>query len=106
VKILFDQGTPLPLRAALADHHVTTVYEMDWAELTNGELLNAAEAKQFEVLVTTDKNLRYQQNLSRRRLAIFVLTFASWPRLQSQSPLIAKAIGSLAIGDFVEWMPP
>ena len=75
--ILFDQGTPTPLRHALAGHTVPTAYEMDWAELENGDLLAAAEAQRFEVLVTTDKNLRYQQNLAGRKIAIFVLPFAS-----------------------------
>jgi hypothetical protein len=76
---------------------------MGWAALANGDLLNVAEAQQFEVLVTTDKNLRYQQNLAGRRLAIFVLPFASWPRLKSHSASIAQAIGALAPGDFVDW---
>ncbi len=106
MNILFDQGTPLPLRPALSGHRVATVYEMSWAELSNGELLSAAEAQQFEVLVTTDKNLRYQQNLAGRRLAIFVLPFASWPRLKSHSASIAQAIGAVAPGDFVEWIAP
>jgi hypothetical protein len=106
VKILFDQGTPLPLRAALSSHRVASVYEMGWAGLANGELLSVAEGQQFEVLVTTDKNLRYQQNLAARRMAIFVLPFASWPRLKSHSASIAQAIDTLAAGDFVEWTAP
>ena len=79
---------------------------MGWAGLANGELLNAAEEQQFEVLVTTDKNLRYQQNLAARRIAIFVLPFASWPRLKSHATAIAQAIGSLNNDDFVEWSTP
>jgi hypothetical protein len=72
LKVLFDQGTPAPLRGALTGHTVFTAFEMGWAALDNGELLKAAEAA-FEVLVTTDQNLRYQQNLSGRHLAILVL---------------------------------
>ena len=79
---------------------------MSWAELSNGELLSAAETQQFEVLMTTDKNLRYQQDLAGRRLAIFVLPFASWPRLKPHSASIAQAIGALATGDFAEWTAP
>lgn len=79
---------------------------MGWAELDNGELLTAAEGEQFEVLVTTDKNLRYQQNLGGRRIAIFVLPFASWPRLRSHAAAIAQAIGTLNTADFVEWAVP
>jgi hypothetical protein len=77
LRILFDQGTPAPLRQYLADHFVATAFEMGWAELDNGSLLLRAEA-QFDALVTTDQNLRYQQNLTNRNLAIVVLPFASW----------------------------
>jgi hypothetical protein len=72
MRILFDHGTPAPLRRALTAHSVSTAYEMGWTELDNGALLQAAEAE-FDVLITTDQNLRYQQNLSGRRLAILVL---------------------------------
>ena len=58
------------------------------------------------MLVTTDKNLQYQQNLAGRKIAIFVLPFASWPRLQPHTPALAKAIGALLPGDFVEWALP
>lgn len=83
-----------------------TAYEMGWSDLANGDLLGAAEAQQFEVLVTTDKNLRYQQKLTGRTIAIFVLPFASWPRLQTHAAEIAQAIAALAPGNFIEWAPP
>ena len=85
---------------------MTTAYEMDWADLENGDLLAAAEAQRFEVLVTTDKNLRYQQNLAERKIAIFVLPFASWPRLRPHAAAAAQAIGALLPGDYVEWTLP
>ncbi|HVT02710.1 MAG TPA: hypothetical protein VHL58_04960 [Thermoanaerobaculia bacterium] len=69
MRILFDQGTPAPLRDALTGHTVSTAYELGWAQLGNGDLLNAAEAS-FDALITTDRNLRHQQNPSGRRLAI------------------------------------
>ncbi|MEI9895440.1 MAG: hypothetical protein WDN28_16515 [Chthoniobacter sp.] len=106
MKILFDQGTPVPFRKALVLHAVKTAYEMGWDNLANGELLNAAEADHFDVLVTTDKNLRYQQNLAGRKVAIFVLPFTSWPRLLSHVPSLVQAINGLASGDFVEWTVP
>lgn len=81
MKLLFDQGTPAPLRQELTNHVVSTAYEMGWATLSNGDLLDAAEA-QFDALVTTDKNLRHQQNLTARRLAILVLPTTSWPTIQ------------------------
>jgi len=77
VRILFDQGTPVPLRDSLTQHEVSTTYERGWSKLRNGELLDGAEREGFELLITTDSNLRYQQNLSARRLAIVVLLSTS-----------------------------
>jgi hypothetical protein len=54
MKVLFDQGTPVPLRRALTGHRVVTVYEQGWSTLVNGRLLEAAEAQSFDVFVTTD----------------------------------------------------
>jgi predicted nuclease of predicted toxin-antitoxin system len=101
VKILFDQGTPEPLRASLKQHTVSTAYEMGWTDLDNGRLLAAAEAE-FDAFVTTDKNLRYQQNLAGRRLAILVLPTTNWPELRMQEASIAAAVNALRPGDFVE----
>ena len=69
MRILFDQGTPVPLRAIFTTHQISTAFEMGWANLENGDLLRAAE-DQFDLFITTDQNLRYQQNLAGRRLAI------------------------------------
>ena len=101
MRILFDQGTPAPLRAALSGHTVATAYERGWSSLQNGELLAAAESH-FDVFVTTDKSLRYQQNLAGRQLAILVLPFASWPRLSGHVATIAAAVDALRTGDFIE----
>src|SRR5262245_25426471 len=70
MRIVFDQGTPVPLRRELVGHIVTTAYEQGWATLANGALLDAAEGAGYDVLITTDQNLRYQQNLTGRRLAL------------------------------------
>jgi len=83
MRILFDHGTPAPLRRALTGHTVSTAYEMDWTELDNGALLKAAETD-FEALITTDQNLRYQQNVTGQRLAILVLPTTSWPKIRAQ----------------------
>ena len=80
MRILFDHGTPAPLRRALTGHTVSTAYEMDWTELDNGALLKAAETD-FEALITTDQNLRYQQNLTGRMLAIVELPTNRLPTL-------------------------
>jgi hypothetical protein len=81
MRILFDQGTPAPLRRALTGHIVSTAYEMSWTKLDNGAVLDAAELH-FDVLITTDRNLRYQQNVSGRKLAIMVLLTTSWPKIK------------------------
>jgi hypothetical protein len=99
--VLFDQGTPLPLRRSLAGHDVKTASEMGWGELSNGDLL--AAARRFSTLVTTDQGLRYQQNLEGRALAILVLPTTSWPKLKPRTETIAQALGRLRPGDFVEF---
>ncbi|MFO1489155.1 MAG: hypothetical protein U1F65_11830 [Verrucomicrobiota bacterium] len=101
MRILFDHGTPVPLRPHLTGHEVQTAYEKGWATLRNGDLLSTAE-KEFAAFVTTDKNLRYQQNLSGRKIAILVLPTTSWPRLQKNLSQIVKAVDVLNPGDYVE----
>lgn len=92
MKVLFDQGTPVPLRTHFTSHHVSTAYELGWATLKNGELLAAAESNGFEVFVTTDASLAYQQNLSNRKIAIVVLSTTSWPRIQKNITAIIQAV--------------
>ena len=74
---------------------------MGWGELDNGDLLTAAESE-FDVLVTTDKNLRYQQKLASRRLAVLILPTTSWPQLQARQGQIVTAIKALRSGDVLE----
>jgi len=91
VRVLFDQGTPVPLRNYLPEHKVATAAEMGWSTLSNGELLDAAE-REFDLLVMTDQALRTQQNLSKRRIAILVLPFVSWPRLEPHAEIISSRV--------------
>jgi hypothetical protein len=102
VRVLFDQGTPEPLRHSLAQHEVDTAYERGWSQLKNGELLDAAEKEGYAILVTTDSNLEYQQNLQSRRIAIVVLSTPSWPRIQRASALVARAIQPTAAESYTE----
>jgi len=102
VRILFDQGTPAPLRETLTQHEVFTTYELGWSQLKNGELLDAAEREGFALLVTTDSNLRYQQNLGTRRIAIVVLLSTSWPRIQRATSAVVGAINAAAPGSYTE----
>lgn len=106
MRVLFDQGTPVPLRQALTAHSVDTAYERGWATLKNGELLRSAEEQGFEVLVTTDTNLRYQQNLADRQIAVVVLSTTSWPRIRLVVELVVSAVHSATVGSYVEVSVP
>ena len=102
MRILFDQGTPVPLRESLTQHEVATAYERGWSMLSNGELLDAAERDGFDILLTTDSRLRYQQNLSTRRISIVCLLSTSWPRINRVSGAIVAAIDACSRGSYAE----
>lgn len=102
MKVLFDQGTPAPLRKALPHHAIETAYERGWSSLQNGALIAAAEDSGFEVFVTTDRNLKYQQNLAARSLAVVVLLSTSWPRLQQVLSLVVEAVDTASPGSYRE----
>ena len=103
---LFDQGTPLPLRHALPPDSVTTVYEQGWSTLQNGQLLAVAEQAGFDIFITTDQNLKYQQQLTGRRLAILVLGTTSWPRIKVHGDAIRQLVEQLSPGDYYEYPIP
>jgi len=98
MRILFDQGTPAPLRHALSGHSVFIAFEKGWSNLGNGELLQAAEAE-FELFITTDQNLHYQQNLAGRRLAILVLPTTNWLEIRAHSTEVAAAVDAVQPGE-------
>ena len=102
MRVLFDQGTPVPLRAFLVSHEVVTAHECGWSQLENGDLLSAAEAADFEALVTTDQNLKYQQNLSGRKIAVVVLSTTNWPRIKAAVHLVVAAVDNVTPGAFIE----
>lgn len=106
MRVLFDQGTPAPLRTHLAPHEVATAFELGWGALENGALLAQAESAGFAVIVTTDQNLKYQQNLKTRTIAIVVLTTTSWPRIRSAVPAVAAAITAASAGSYAEVVVP
>ena len=106
MRVLFDQGTPSPLRRFLDGHVVTTAFELGWQRLRNGELLAQAEAAGFELLITTDQNLKYQQNLSGRQIAVLVLNTTSWPRIQIGVTVVLSAVNKARAGSFVEVAVP
>ena len=99
MKILFDQGTPAPLRHELVGHLVSTAMEKSWAELSNGELLRAAEDV-FDVLITTDQNMQYQQSLKEKHISVLMLTTTSWPRIKKHARVVADALARIQPGTF------
>jgi len=90
------------LRISLSGHDVETAHELGWSELTNGDLLCAAENAGFEIFVTADRNLKYQQNLDGRNIVILVLSTTSWPRIQNSVSKVVSAIDDSTSGDFIE----
>ena len=98
--ILFDQGTPRGIARALAGHTVKEARTQGWDTLSNGELLTAVEAAGFHLFLTTDKNLRYQQNLSGRKIAIVVLGKARWRLICPELFDIVAAVNAAEPGSF------
>ncbi len=102
MRILLDHNTPAPLRYALRGHQVDTAYERGWAELTNGDLLAAAESAGFDVLITSDQGIRYQQNLAGRKLSLLVLSTNDWTSIRKSKALVVAAVASIQSGEYVE----
>jgi hypothetical protein len=99
MRILFDQGTPVPLRPLLVGHAVDTAYERGWSTLANGDLLNAAEGVSYDVFITTDQKLPRQQPRGGRRLAILVLPTTRWPEIQRHADAVVAAVASVQPGE-------
>jgi hypothetical protein len=102
MRVLFDNGVPRGVAAALSTHVVEEARIHGWDVLRNGELLDAAEAAGFEVFVTTDRNLPYQQNLTGRRIAVVVLGKGRWTLIRLRLSAIAAAVAAAVPGRFVE----
>ena len=102
MRILFDNGTPRQLRRQLSGHDIETCQERGWDRLTNGELLDRAEDSGFELLITTDQGMRYQQNMSNRHLSVVVLMNTAWPRVARRTEAIRNAIDVAEPGEFTE----
>jgi hypothetical protein len=100
--ILFDNGAPRGLSRFLTGHSVEEARARGWEELSNGDLIEAAEQAGFEVMVTTDKNIRYQQNLGARKIALIVLGHSQWPMVKLVADTIAAAVNAAKPGSYVE----
>lgn len=100
--ILFDNGTPRGLARFLIGHSVEEARTRGWEELANGDLIDAAEKAGFQAMVTTDKNIRYQQNLAARKIALVVLKNSQWPMVKRVADRIAAIVDQAAPGSYSE----
>jgi hypothetical protein len=110
LRIVFDKNLPVGVRQFLSDHDVTTFEQMQWhPQFENGALLSAAEATGFDLMITADQNIPYQQNLTHRKLALIVLGSNIWPIVRDQRSAIAANAAGAAPGSycFIEMpLPP
>jgi putative NIF3 family GTP cyclohydrolase 1 type 2 len=100
-KILLDENLPVQLRGYISKHETSTVAYLGWSGFKNGELLDAAEKAGFDVFITGDLSLEYQQNLSARKLAIISLLAHNWRIIKDHVLRIAEAVDAAMPGEFV-----
>ena len=100
--VLFDHVTPAPLSAHLIGQVIVKAKDRGWDRLTNGDLLTAAEKAGFEVLITADNNMRYQQNLAGRGIALVVLSSPQWPRVRTCVAAIDATVNAATPGSYAE----
>lgn len=100
--VLFDQGTPVGIRTFLKGHIVETASQRGWDKLKNGDLLRAAEDAGVHVLVTPDKNIRFQQNLRNYAIAVVVLGNPQWPMLRQHVDRVVAAVNAAKPGTYSE----
>jgi hypothetical protein len=98
VKILLDASTPATLSRFLRGHTVTRARLMGWAALENGKLLDATEEAGFDLLITCDQNIRYQQNFKDRKLAVLILSTNHWPAIRQVAARVAIAVDFVQAG--------
>ena len=101
MRILLDESVPVQVRDALYDHSVSTAVEMGWRGISNGELLDRAEAQGFELVIVADKNLRHQQNLRKWRIAILELWTNHRPTLERHLARIRERVQSASSGQYI-----
>jgi len=102
MRILFDHGTPSGIAGALSNHEVTEARERGWDRISNGDLLKVAETGGFDLLLTTDKRIRYQQNLTSRKIAIVVLGNSTWRIVRLHLDRVALAVNEAVPGSYAE----
>lgn len=99
-RILLDQNVPLGLRRSLSPHEVVAARQMGWSRLSNGELIRAADENGFDILITCDRNIPYQQNLSGRRIALIEMTTGAWHVVRNYLDRVVAAVDAAAPGSY------
>lgn len=99
MRVIFDENVPLPLRSFLVGHVVSSVQQKGWTGIENGELLKRIESD-FDVMLLADKNLRYQQNLTGRKIALVELPTNRWPILKQMANRIVQAVENSIPGSY------
>ncbi len=101
IRILLDQNIPRQVRTILDGYNVKTSLQMGWDTIENGDLLNVAERDGFDVFITADQNLQYQQRLTGRRIALVVLTTNKWEIIRREADRLVACVASIRPGGFV-----
>ncbi|MCX6905212.1 MAG: hypothetical protein NTW03_17385 [Verrucomicrobia bacterium] len=99
MRILLDECVPWPMRRLLAGHECMTAQQRGWGDIKNGDLLRLAEGE-FDLFITTDQNIRYQQNLAGRRIPILELSTNKLRLIQAAVSLLQSAVASIQPGEF------
>jgi len=106
MRVLFDHSVPSPLSPYLTGHTIEEARDRGWDTLSNGDLLTEAEGAGFDVLLTADKNIRYQQNLAVRKIALVVLSTPQWPRVRLHTEIVLAAVDAANAGSYTEVQIP
>jgi predicted nuclease of predicted toxin-antitoxin system len=103
MRILLDNNVHHKFATLLPDHDVTHVQSLGWESLRNGELLRTADDARFEVLITADKQMRHQQNLTNRKISVIVLSsrLLKWKDIEPLAPMVRRALESLLPSQFI-----
>jgi hypothetical protein len=105
-RTLLDHSVPRGLRAFVTGFDVKHAFEMGWHELRNGDLLAAAEQAGFAIVITANKNIRYEQSRAGRRIAIVQLSTNHWPTLERHGARVLEALQGISVGAFIEVAMP
>jgi hypothetical protein len=100
IRILLDQNAPLGLRRAFRQHEITHAGELDWGKLRNGEMIRVAEEAGFAIMITCDRNVRYQQHLEGRPIALIELSGGGWPTIRNHLDRILAAVEGAQPGSY------